>query len=250
MVCMNNPLDFQKSLNSVQTLLSEKCRIIIIDSSNTSEILKESNLMLESGKNILYKWEEPQGIYHAMNTGILLADEGSLVWFLNPGDLVTEASLVLELTQGIAESESKWGYGLACYDHSEQDRGFLFPKSVENSSTSLFFGELQISHQSMLVRKEVLLEFGLFDAKFRIAADLDMQFKLLEKYAPYLLCRHLIVVDTTGLSHNQQFRTLIESAKIRFGLNEFSFLQKVIWLRGYVVNRIKVSKRLRLQSGN
>lgn len=247
---MNNPLDFRNSLNGVQALLSERCRIIIIDSSSTSEILKESNLMLGSGKNILYKWEEPRGIYHAMNTGILLADEGSLVWFLNPGDLVTDASRVLELIQGIDGSESKWGYGLACYDNSKQDKELLFPKSVENSSSSLFFGELQISHQSMLVRKGVLLEFGLFNAKFQIAADLDLQFKLIAKYSPYVLSRHLIVVDTTGVSHSRQLRTLVESAKIRFSLNEFSFLQKLLWLRGYVINRMRVSQRLRLRSGN
>ena len=250
MVSMNNLNDFRNSIESVQELMHGQSRIIVVDSSNTTEILEESNQLINLGFDIHYKWEEPQGIYHAMNTGISLCRDGTLIWFLNPGDVVTDSSLILELIELITQSDSEWGYGLASYDNDSTVPPRLFPNITENTLQSLFNGELQISHQSMLVRKEILINYGGFNTKFRISADLDFQFKLIGNYPPAILPKHLITVDTTGISHTQQIRTLVESFLIRFKGTKFSIVQKIGWLLGNLVRRVKASKRLRLRNVN
>jgi hypothetical protein len=242
MVSMNNLMDFRKSIESINKLLPGQCKVIVVDSSNTTEILEESNKLIDLGINIHYKWENPQGIYHAMNTGMSLCKNDSLVWFLNPGDVVTDSSLILELIELIAQSDSKWGYGLASYDNDVQFPPRLFPRITENTVEALFNGELQISHQSMLVVKEALVDLKGFDNKFRIAADLDFQFKLLKCCSPAILSKHILVVDTSGVSHAQQIRTLFESFVIRWGRPEFSMFEKVSWLIHFVLRRAKLSK--------
>jgi hypothetical protein len=181
-----------------------------------------------------------------MNTGVSLCKDDSLVWFLNPGDVVTDSSLILELIELITQSDSKWGYGLASYDNDVQFPPRLFPKNLENTVEALFNGELQISHQSMLVVKEALVASKGFDTKFRIAADLDFQFELLKSYSPAILAKHLIVVDSTGVSHDQQIRTLFESLVIRWRRPEFSVFQKISWLTHFVARRVKSSKYRKL----
>ena len=247
MVSMNNLDDFRNSIESINKLLSGQCRVIVVDSSSTTEILEESNKLIDLGKCIHYKWEDPQGIYHAMNTGVSLCRDGTLVWFLNPGDVVTNSSLILELIELITQSDSDWGYGLASYDNDAQFPPRLFPKIMENTVQSLFNGELQISHQSMLVRKEILVNTGRFNTRFRIAADLDFQFELLNSYSPAILAKHLIVVDTTGVSHERQIRTLFESFVIRWSRPEFSVFEKISWLMHSLLRRVKSSKYIRLR---
>lgn len=247
MVSMNNHNDFKKSITSIGELLSGPCRVIVVDSSSTTEIFEESHKLIDLGKDIYYKWEAPQGIYHAMNTGVDLCRAGTLVWFLNPGDVLTDSALILELIELITQSESVWGYGLASYDNDAQFPPRLFPKITENTVQSLFNGELQISHQSMLVRKEILVNSGNFKTEFRIAADLDFQFELLKSYSPAILNKHLIVVDTTGVSHDQQFQTIFESFVIRWRRPEFSVLQKISWLMHFFARRVKLSNYVKLR---
>lgn len=247
MVSMNNLNDFRNSISSIKELLTGPCRVIVVDSSSTTEILEESNKLIDLGKDIYYKWEAPQGIYHAMNTGVSLCRDGTLVWFLNPGDVVTDSPMILELIELITQSDSNWGYGLASYDNDVQFPPRLFPKTTENTIQSLFKGELQISHQSMLVRKEILVNSGYFKTKFRIAADLDFQFELLKSYSPAILAKHLMVVDTTGVSHDQQIRTIFESFVIRWNRPEFSVFEKISWLMYYVIGRVKSSNYIKFR---
>ena len=250
MVAMNNIDDFRNSFESIRGVLSGNPRIIVIDSSNTTAILAESNKLISSGENIFYLWEEPQGIYHAMNTGITHSKDDSLVWFLNPGDQLTNPFLIMELAELIDTSDSKWGYGLASYDSDSSISPKLFPGILENNIHTLFSGELQISHQSMLVRKEVLVNLGMFNSKYRIAADLDLQFKLLAECPPKILAKHMIIVDTTGVSHRSHLRTLTESFMVRLKRREFSVLKTTCWFLINVTHRIRASKRLRLYRAN
>ena len=250
MVSMNNVDDFRKSFQGIKELLSSHFRVIVVDSSTTSEIAEESNRLIDSGENIRYAWEEPQGIYHAMNTGISLCKDSSLVWFLNPGDLITKPSLILELVDLINTSDSIWGYGLASYDNDSLISPTLFPRILENNIRTLFNGELQISHQSMLVSKEILVNLGMFNSNYQIAADFDFQLKLIANHPPQILAKHMIIVDTTGVSHNQQIRTLFESFIIRLKRKEFSTVKTTWWFLISVAHRIKKSRRLRLNRAN
>jgi GT2 family glycosyltransferase len=245
MVSMNNTHDFKRSIESIQKLVAGRYKIIVVDSSNTTEILEESQRLIYAGNDVLYNWEAPQGIYHSMNTGVKMCDDNSLIWFLNPGDLVTDSSVVLELIELIHKGKTQWGYGLASYDNDSRFPPRLFPRLIDNTVQSLFNGELQISHQCMLVRKESIDETGLFNTKFRIAADLDFQFRLLKMYPPSILPKHLIIVDTTGVSHNQQIRTLFESFVIRLSRPEFSVFEKLAWFLRTVIRRVISSKYLR-----
>jgi len=47
MVSMNNLNDFRNSFSSIKELLTGQCRVIVVDSSSTTEILEESNKLID-----------------------------------------------------------------------------------------------------------------------------------------------------------------------------------------------------------
>jgi hypothetical protein len=102
----------------------------------------------------------------------------------------------------------------------------------------------------MLVAKEVLIKLGMFDTRFQVAADFDFQLKLIANYPPQILAKHMITVDTTGVSHSQQIRTLFESFIIRLKRKEFSTVKTTCWFLINVAHRLKISRRLRLHRAN
>jgi glycosyltransferase involved in cell wall biosynthesis len=242
MVAMNNSQHVKTSLDSIIKLLNEDVRIVVVDSSLDSQVRAIIEEQTELKDCLSYFWESPQGIYHAMNTGILNCRSDSLVWFLNPGDIAHDVESILELARLIIATGSKWGYGLASYI-TKQGEVSLFPEHVEPNTLNLFTGKLAISHQSMLVHKLVFDELGFFNPGYKIVADLEFQFKLLAHHVPISLRRHLVEIDTTGVSHSRQLQTLWESFKVRWCLSDFAYHQKLRWLIMKIWIRIRQSKR-------
>ena len=85
-VTYNNAYGLTQTLESVANLRYQPKEIIVVDgqsSDGTSDVVLKYKDVL----NIIFVSEEDDGIYHAMNKGLLLAS-GDLVHYLNAGDTV------------------------------------------------------------------------------------------------------------------------------------------------------------------
>ena len=80
-----------------------------------------------------------------------------------------------------------------------------------------------------LIKQYKLNELGGFQDQFVIAADLDLEFKLLKSTPTYFEKAPMVVVDGNGLSHQKVLKTIYESAKVRKNGGVLSLTGAVIW---------------------
>ena len=80
LVCMNNLAYVRKTFDSLSSLNYRSAHIVIIDSSKSAEIydfVTNSDCHLKTD----YEWQSPQGVYAAMNLGIMKSLDNSYIWF-------------------------------------------------------------------------------------------------------------------------------------------------------------------------
>lgn len=139
------------------------------------EVLVMDNCSLDNPEKIINKFEfehlyfysEPDsGIYDAMNKGVMKA-KGNWFHFLGAGDeflpYMTDLSLFFD-------SDYMMIYGNVFLVQSNRmyDGEFNFFKLLKRN----------ISHQGIFYKKEIFSKIGLFETKYRIAADYVLNLKL------------------------------------------------------------------------
>ncbi|HEY8280106.1 MAG TPA: hypothetical protein VIH99_10810 [Bdellovibrionota bacterium] len=172
----SDPAGLQKTFQSLLPMVPElrsrniSFEHIVVDSS--PELHGGAYASIPAG----YPWTRlhapRSGIYPAMNIGARAA-KGELVWFLNAGDSLLDPSALLEalklrpgkraalLCGPVQVSEAGYARELACPDF--------------HSAT---FGSNRMCHQAVLYPRDLLLQFGLFDESFRLAADYQLHLRM------------------------------------------------------------------------
>ncbi len=118
---------------------------------------------------ILLVHDERQGVYPAMNIGAN-ASRGKYVCYWNAGDELNSAEDLKTLLENLNTDYPKW---LICQGQ------FQWRQSQELSVSNLtgFIKHTAcsfISHQTVIVQKDALISIGLFDSRYRVAADTAM----------------------------------------------------------------------------
>jgi GT2 family glycosyltransferase len=238
MVSKDNLTDFSKSLQSLKRIVGLDFRVILIDSSENQNIKNYAESQT-TDFSIEYHWQEPQGIYAAMNFALDFVSQNNLIWFLNPGDVLVAEDTLIELIKLIEKDGSLWGFAQAFYENSNS---VFFPTASLNS-TRLILGLDGLSHQAMLVTGHVLRSYGGFDRRFIVAADLNLQTRLLREQTFSCIYKPLVAIDVNGLSHKFLLRTYWESFLVRMESNEISIIM------AFRVSVILASKRLMKSAG-
>ena len=179
LVSKNNPEAVEMTLKSICGLNSDNFGVLIVDSSDSQqirEIVQNKNFDFE----INYLWTPPLGVYDAMNKAIETSNEDDYIWFLNPGDRLTNLNSYQAFVRQIEESKVQWAYAQAIYDVENQVLSKPFPREDHAlHRLGLFNGDNPISHQAILAKVSTLRECGLFDVKYKIASDIDLILKLI-----------------------------------------------------------------------
>ena len=243
-VSKDNLEDVKSTLRSIEGVLKSDVQLIVVDSSSSNQIeLTIESLNCEA--EVIYKWQSAQGIYPAMNEAIRLSKDGNLLWFLNPGDVLKNHKVLGILRSRIDKAGNDWGFAQAIADYPLFAEPF--PKTSDPiSAVELLIGRLRISHQSMFISKESLQAIGNFDTSYKIAADFQMQYRLLSYSSPIFVDDLMIQFDTTGISHDRTMLTFFESTRIRINSNEIPYwkiftISYRIFIRrfiGFIRNRI------------
>jgi glycosyltransferase involved in cell wall biosynthesis len=213
-VTYNNLNDFEKTFQSTKDLEHIICEIIIVDSSSNTEIAMYAK-NLHVNIKVIYLWERPLGIYHAMNSALQKAQNENWIWYLNPGDILLDSALFTRLLNIASNERADWGFAQAL--KQLRDVREIFPIEVTDwSSKAVALGKLSISHQAMICKVSTLRALGGFDEKYRIAADLKMQIQLASYGKPTFLPGVIVGIDPNGVSHQKLIKTFLETVRIRW----------------------------------
>ena len=151
--------------------------------------------------------ESDDGIYDAMNKGLLLAS-GEVVGFLNSDDLYADASVLEKVANAFQDPAVEACYADLVYVSKDNRR------VVRNwKSRSFIKGDFAKgwcpAHPTFYVRKSVIERLGLFDRSYKLAADVELMMRYLERgqvrsvYIPHILVRMRV-----GGATNQSWRNI------------------------------------------
>lgn len=191
-VTLNSEKTILRTLKSVNNQTFKKFEYIIIDGlsiDSTLDIVKK-NL---NHKKILVS-EKDNGIYSAMNKGILLA-KGKYIVFLNSDDWFNNSTL-----QNVFNFIKNNNYPDIIYGNARfyNNKNFIF-ESKANLSNIKF--NMSLLHSSVYIKKDIIKKF-LFSEKYLVSSDYDQILKLHKKYKFYYYNRSLSNISLGGISSN------------------------------------------------
>jgi glycosyltransferase len=189
----NRRLTVGQTLDSVFSQSHEAKESIIVDGGSTDGTLDV--LGRYRSQTATFISEPDDGIYDALNKGIRHA-KGDVVGFLHGDDLFAHNDALAWVAQAFEEDPAVQAvYGDLVYvSHHDSHRVVRYWRAGEFDPKALRRGWMP-PHPTLYVRRSVYERLGLFDTRYRIAADYDSMLRLLAggrvrvAYVPKVLVR-------------------------------------------------------------
>jgi len=146
---------------------------IVIDGNSTDGTQK---IIEKYRDKIAYYISEPDnGIYNAMNKGILAAT-GDYVHFLNANDIYSDEEVIEKILEQAESCDTDFIIGDVTLLTTQ---GAKIPRSSKNISRLTLFIDW-IYHVTLFQKRELFQKYGLFDESFKISADANWFIPLLQ----------------------------------------------------------------------
>jgi|GEM_PF-1800295 len=199
-VVYNSRDSIELTMQSILDKKTQNCEYLVIDGNSndgTSEIIQKYL------SQISYIKESDQGIYDAMNKGILNA-KGDYIIFINCGDIL------LELPEDTINKY--FGLSLICFPVKLSTGSTFYPKfgkwlKIKNT----------LPHQGCFYKRSIYLNFNL---KYRIFSDFALNQDFYRRGEKVLTLNEPTVAfhDVNGISHNKKYaKEIFSVVKDNFG---------------------------------
>jgi glycosyltransferase involved in cell wall biosynthesis len=143
---------------------------------------------------IAYYSEPDSGIYDAMNKGIIRAS-GKYILFLNSDDYFCDRTALKKSVALLEKSHADFSYAEA---YVECDGTII---CTILSKIEQFFVRMPFCHQTMLIKRDALINLGKFDTSFQTAGDYDLIVRaILNGYKSAHLNMNIIVFRYGGFT--------------------------------------------------
>lgn len=170
-VCYNSEKIIQRCIDSIVPQLTPEIEYLIIDGASKDHTVD----IIKKYKEIRYISEKDSGIYNAMNKGISLA-KGEWIIFINSDDCLMPNILNQVLPYLNHEVDCVYGDNQqVIYDCDD-----IYYKNVKAQELSKLNHHMIACHQSIFMRKDMMIKLGGFQEKYKIAADWDLFIKVKE----------------------------------------------------------------------
>lgn len=199
-------LRLKKTFESLLYLKAPIEYIVVVPKTDYSSIrlFQEYKQKFQFDSRILY--DRGTGVYPAMNLGGSAA-KGRFIIYWNAGDLMLKIQDFFEFSEVLKDVSEKWIIFGAKIDWSKKPE-------ITVETPAQFVAQSKngyLSHQQIAVEKELFLQIGMFDSRYKIAADFKMIAEL-SKLQPFLATKYrLVEVERPFLSSNSNRRGRFET---------------------------------------
>lgn len=153
---------------------------IIIDGKSKDNTLNIINTLPNRITKIIS--EPDNGIYDAMNKGILLSS-GDIIGILNSDDLYIDNNIISKIVEEFnADSTLDGIYTDLVYVKSSDINKIVRLWKTGEFKLNSFKKGWHPAHPTLFLRKRVYLKYGVFDLKFKLASDFDFMLRIFEKF--------------------------------------------------------------------
>ncbi|MFW5820256.1 MAG: glycosyltransferase family 2 protein [Bacteroidota bacterium] len=184
---------------------------LVIDGASRDETLNLVDSMKERKTKIIS--EPDEGIYHAMNKGIVLSS-GDIIGFLHSDDFFKEDDVLQKITDRFLKGSPDIVYGDLFYvSKNNPEKVIRKWKSGEFNPKSLKYGWMP-PHPAVFMKKEVYKEYGNFDLKYKISSDYEHMVRIFKNrdlkisYLP-----EVITCMKIGGASNRNLQNIINKIK-------------------------------------
>lgn len=191
-------------LASIQAQTWTQIEHIVIDGVSTDGTLQ----VLETNRDRLAVLvsEPDSGIYDALNKGLSLAS-GDIVGLMHSDDFYADERVLERVAETFADPAVDAVYGDLDYVAKDNPSRIIRRwRSGAYSRNKLAWGWMP-PHPTLYLRRRVIDEWGVFDTRFRIAADYDAMLRYLAQgkirlaYIPEVLVKMRVGGRAIGLYH-------------------------------------------------
>ena len=155
-ISKDNIEQLHNTIKSCSSFLNDNdCEFVFVDSSSAKEQVR--NLILDAcrpSNNIRYTYQEPVGIYKAMNQGVNQSS-GNFIWFVNAGDEINPQIASRNIKYNLKSLETVLYSTRYCWAHFYSPTLFSFP-----------------SHQEIIYPRNFAVENPFEASNYPIAADM------------------------------------------------------------------------------
>jgi len=179
-VAYNSEKTLCDTINSVLSQTYTDIEYIIVDGlshDRTVDIIKS----YEHFFNGRLKWiaEKDGGLYDAMNKGIQMAT-GEVVGIINSDDLLVDSDVIQKIMSAFYSHDIDCVYA-DLYYVSQNDTSKIIRHWISGKQKRFSRG-WHPAHPTFYVKKNVYDNCGLFNLKYKLAADFELMLRYIEKY--------------------------------------------------------------------
>lgn len=192
-------------------------------------------------RNIIYKWisEEDTGIYDAINKGISMST-GDIVGILNSDDYYYDENVVDDIVKSFNDDDVDCCYGNLEYidQVTKKVTRRWISKPFENG---LFEKSWTPAHPTFYCKKNIYDKYGVYRIDFKIAADVELMYRFLEKnrIKSKFINRNMVTMRNGGVSNNGFRSTYIITKEMMQAFKDNGARLNLFKYLGYKLLKIK-----------
>ncbi|MCL2333079.1 MAG: glycosyltransferase [Actinomycetia bacterium] len=198
---------------------------------------EERSHALDTTLDFSFRSEPDEGLYDAMNKGVRAvletADAQDLIAILGSDDWYSDDALQLVATVAAEHPDVSLFYGAAEFaTPAAEPTGRYYPVQTDLCPRS-FAGDMPLSHPATFIRAGVYRAYGLYDTRYRIAADYDLLYRFIRAgVSSHSIPEVLVFMREGGVSTDPAFEIMSykECIAVRIAAGARPFSE---WLRYY-----------------
>jgi glycosyltransferase involved in cell wall biosynthesis len=213
-VCYNSKEFIQHAIDSVLDQTYSNIEYIIIDGNSTDGTV---DIIKSYGDKITkFVSERDNGIYDAMNKGILLST-GDVLAILNSDDFYTSSNVINNIVECFQKYNPDGVYGdldvVFRYNTKRIKRNYLADKFT---TRSLKFG-IMPGHATIFLKRDLFFRLGMYKLNYPISADFELlvRYIIKGKIKLHYLSQKVLKARTGGVSDNNIISKIKISKEIK-----------------------------------
>jgi len=235
----NSAKTIQDTIDSIRLQKFTSYEIIVIDNNSTDhtiQILKKNKL-----PNIKFIIEKDEGIYDAINKGILNA-RGDIISLLHSDDIYYNSSALQIISEIFDQKKIDIVYGDLVYVKKNNLNKIIRYWKCSSFYPGRFLKGWHPPHPTFFVKKKIYNKYGLYKNHIGNSADVELMHRFLEtnKISSFYLNKILIKMRYGGKSNKKLSSILSQNlAIVNFlGINK-SLIKVLLFFFYKIINRSK-----------
>ncbi|GHV61824.1 glycosyl transferase [Bacteroidia bacterium] len=180
-IAYNSAQTIEDTIQSVLQQTYPDVEYVVIDGGSkdlTVNIIKKN----KSKFNGRMRWisECDNGVYDAMNKGILLAT-GDVIGFVNSDDMLCDEQAVEKVMKVFEQNDELDAVYADVFYVAQNDTSKIVRRWISGEQKPFKSG-WHPAHPTLYIKKSVYAHYGLFDLEYGLAADFEIMLRFLDKY--------------------------------------------------------------------